>query len=278
MRGQISVDSGRLFIVFSVAVFVILLPTLGPAAFLTLWVCAFFGYREFMLSRTWAEEKMKKLAEGVPKKKLREDIRLLGRLFGYVWLPLFAYCLCIYLGYQMAEGNQSIRDTLWTWFEWNRSFYRFSEHFYPTIGRHYAVAMHENIFRAEMLAHLYAVIFNGMILVPLGYCPALGLRVKQRSFEVSTSNSFVICVALLFVLSLAVIILSLYGNLLDAPHRVESVRWGYDAFVNNGFLQGLLFLAPASVYSILFCQYAAVAFLTFLFHRNDLHPPKRRRK
>ena len=261
-----SVNPKALRVLYSFLGFAVLAPTLGPAAFITVWVCVFFGYREFMISRTWHEDKLKKLAEGVSRKELKEDYKFIGRYFKYAWLPLFSYCLLIYSLYHLSNNSEIVRDWLWSYFGMNKNFYFYSGYLYETIGRHYAIVMHNNILRAEMLAHIYAVIFNAMVLLPLCFLPSLPAWMRHaRAFELRGHGKTFCLFGTVFFVAVILMMLWLYGFIFDAPHMKETRRWSYHVLLNDKFLLNLSIFSTVFTSSINYVVALTIGYFVTFF-------------
>jgi hypothetical protein len=217
---------------------------LGPASFFVLVVCMHYGYCEYFRSKHWYNKKRKKLLQGVAREKLNSDHQFFLSFFKYMYLPLFLYCLLIYGLYHLGEQSEVVRNALWSYFEANKNFYWYSEGLYKTIGRHYAVVVTNNIFRAEMLVHIYAVVFNGMLLTVLFLIPSIKTWFHYSyQFMIRQYNKRFCLFACAFLLVMVIIIFWLYFYIIDAPHKHDSRRWSYHIFLDDKFLFNLIMIS-----------------------------------
>lgn len=216
----------------------------GFAGFITILIPIIFGYREFSLSRHWHKDKLAAYKAGVSRKDLREDFNFFGRYMLYVYLPLMGYSLLVYILVQLSL----LPENFWnSYFSFHDNFISLSQSIYPTIQTHYDAVVEINPLRAGMLAHLYAVIFNGIVLSILCFLPSLRAWILQAYyFEVKKYGKF-FCAYCIFILLLVLPLLIFFiaFSLLNSETSLGTRRWGFNILENDKFFKNLYILVPA---------------------------------
>lgn len=212
--------------------------SLGIAAALVCGVCFLYGYKEYVVSKKWKSEKLKKLEDGVQVKELKSKGGMFTRYFKYLYLPLLSYCLVIYILYTLSASSDFVATVLRGYFDLNQSFVDVCTRLFGTIDRHYIAVLENAPIRARTLVHMYSVLFTGMILQVLCFLPSLPAWVRQiYYFELVGYGLIRSLFSLIFFTVIYIAICSLFFEFsMNVSANHISGRWGFDLDHNDDFL------------------------------------------
>jgi hypothetical protein len=249
-----------------IAGFVLLTLLISFGASFLIFVCGLFGLHEFKISQNWHINKINKLKAGTPKKDLKEDLGLMKRYGLFVYIPLIAYSLLVYSAYGFAQGDTTFTKILMSYFDSHQNLHRLSSSLYPTIETHYDAVVQKEPLRAETLRHIYAIIFNAIIIAPLSLALSLPAWVKHAyCFELrGYSKKFCLSSAIFVVIVLYITNLLFYYYI-DADTFRVSRRLSYDVLVNEKFLQQILMFTYIFFINCSYILIVGIAYIICLF-------------
>ncbi|MFA7275249.1 MAG: hypothetical protein WC043_00420 [Pseudobdellovibrionaceae bacterium] len=242
-------------------IFIVLIYFLGFGGAFLVFLCGAFGVHEFKISRGWKEEKQKRLGNGEPREKLREDIGLAKRSALYVYIPVTLYCAIIYVVYQLCDGNTYASEVFLSYLGTHHLLHQISEFLYPTILTHTSAIAVTQALRADTIQHIYSILFNLPILSVFVFLPSLPAWITQAYVFETRGFKRPFCAFGVILFSAGFTMLVVIGNLLwDAPLYLSTRRFSYDVLENENFWVWLIVLSYTFFLGFSYCLTLFIAY------------------